>query len=52
MRSALAELDGIEESDVVVDYDKKTATVDCAGANVDPKALIGAFEGTRFSATL
>jgi len=52
VRSALAELDGIEESDVAVDYDKKTATVNCAGANVDAKALIAAFEGTRFSATL
>ena len=36
----------------MVDYDKKTATVNCAGASVDAKALIAAFEGTRFSATL
>jgi copper chaperone CopZ len=52
VRSALAELDGIEESDVVVDYDKKTATVDFTGTTLDPEALMAAFEGTRFTATL
>lgn len=52
MQSALAELDGIETSDVVVDYGKKTATVDCAGTSLAPEDLIAAFEGTRFSATL
>jgi hypothetical protein len=52
VQAALAELDGIEKSDVVVDYSKKTATIDCSGTELDAKALIAAFEGTRFSATL
>ena len=50
MRSALAQLDGIEESDVVVDYAAKTATVNVEGAEVSPDDLVAAFEGTRFTA--
>lgn len=36
----------------MVDYDKKTATVDFTGTTLDPEALMAAFEGTRFTATL
>ena len=50
MRSALAELDGIEESDVEVDYAAKTATINCDGAEVSADQLVAAFEGTRFTA--
>ena len=52
MRSALAKLDGIETSDVEVDYGAKTATVDCSGAEVKPADLVAAFEGTRFTAAV
>ena len=52
VRSALAKLDGIETSDVEVDYGAKTATVDCSGAEVKPADLVAAFEGTRFTAVV
>lgn len=51
MRSALAKVDGIEESDVEVDYDAKTCTVDIEGAKLTAADLIAAFEGTKFKAT-
>ncbi len=51
MRSALATIDGIEESDVEVDYAAKTCTVAVADADVTTADLVGAFEGTKFSAT-
>ncbi len=52
MRSALAKLDGIEKSDVEVDYAAKTAMVDCAGTELKPADLVAAFEGTRFTAVV
>lgn len=51
MQAALVKLDGIEADDIVIDYDAKTATVDCADATVKPEDLVKAFEGTKFSAT-
>ena len=50
MQSALAQVDGIEESDVVIDYTAKTATVNTADTDCSTDDLIAAFEGTRFSA--
>lgn len=47
MRSALSKVDGVEN--VEVDYGAKTATVTCA-SDCDPETLIGALEGTRFTA--
>jgi len=47
VRSALSKVDGVEQ--VQVDYAAKTATVTCA-SKCDSEALIGALEGTRFSA--
>ena len=52
MRSALAKLDGIEATDVEVDYGAKTATVDCSGADVAPADLVAAFEGTKLTAVV
>lgn len=47
MRSALSDIDGVEG--VEVDFGAKTATITWAG-DCDPEALVGALEGTRFSA--
>ena len=49
MQSALATVDGIEASDVTIDYDAKTATVDCSGTDVSKDDLAKAFEGTKYS---
>ena len=51
MRSALATIDGIEKSDVEVDYAAKTCKVAISDAKVTAADLIAAFEGTRFGAT-
>ena len=50
MRSALASVDGIDESDVVIDYTAKTATVNIEGSGCSADDLVAAFEGTRFTA--
>lgn len=47
MRSALSKVDGVQAVDV--DYQAKTATITCSGG-CDREELIGALEGTRFSA--
>lgn len=53
MRSALAKVSGVDESDVNVDYAAKTATVTLDGANPpSTEALIAAFEGTKFKAAV
>lgn len=50
MQSALASVEGIEKSDVVIDYTAKTATVNTADTDCSTDDLIAAFEGTRFTA--
>ena len=51
MRSALAELPGVDQDDVTIDFAAKTATVTFDGAEVpSPEAIVAAFEGTKFSA--
>jgi copper chaperone CopZ len=49
VRSALAQVDGVES--VEVDYGAKTATVTTDGS-VDAAQLAAAFEDTRYSAAL
>ena len=51
MRSALAKLDGIEESDIEIDYAAKTASVSVAETKLTAADLAAALEGTKFSAT-
>jgi copper chaperone CopZ len=50
VQSALASLEGIDTSDVVIDYTAKTATVNTADSECSTDDLIAAFEGTRFTA--
>ncbi len=52
MRSALATLDGIEEADVDIDYDAKTCSVALGDTKLTAADLIGAFEGTKFTAVV
>ncbi|MFT6110693.1 MAG: copper chaperone CopZ [Planctomycetota bacterium] len=52
MRSALATLSGIEESDVDVDYAAKTCSVAIEDTKLTAADLVAAFEGTRFTASV
>lgn len=45
MRSALATLDGVEEGDCTVDYDKGTVTI--KGKDIDGAALVAALETNK-----
>lgn len=53
MRSALASVPGVDESQVVVDRASKTATVSMDGKD-DPSvdALLAALQKTKFKATV
>ena len=52
MRSALTKLDGIESSDVEIDYDAKTASVTVSDSDLTPTDLVDALKGTGFGATV
>lgn len=54
MRSALAKVEGVKESNIEIDNTNKTATVHFA-SEPTPKvvqALVDALKGTKFSATV
>ena len=50
MQSALASVDGVET--VTIDFDAKTAVIQCPDGGCDTEALVAAIEGVGFKASV
>ena len=49
LRKAIATLDGIEESDIAVDYDAKTATVSLGEGDPSVEQILACVSGTKYT---
>jgi hypothetical protein len=51
LRRAIAKLDGIEESDIAVDYAGKTATIALGEGDPAIDAIVASVSGTQYTLT-